>query len=291
MTSSNNESPRKVIFVTGMSGAGKSTALKVFEDYGFEAVDNLPLSLLANLVLPGDDGGPVAIGIDVRTRDFSAERLIREIDRLKSAPDLDVTLLFLECGDNELENRFKTTRRRHPLAHDRKVMDGIEQERDLIRPLKEAANMVVDTTERSMAEFRQLMDTQFSDVHDVGLALFVTSFSYARGVPREADLVFDVRFLRNPHYDADLQALSGRDAAVGSYIEADPDFAEFLANLKSLIAPLLPRYAEEGKSYLTIAIGCTGGRHRSVFVTEQLARWLGEKGETVHVLHRDLGGI
>lgn len=142
-----------------------------------------------------------------------------------------------------------------------------------------------------MAEFRQLMDTQFSDVHDVGLALFVTSFSYARGVPREADLVFDVRFLRNPHYDADLQALSGRDAAVGSYIEADPDFAEFLANLKSLIAPLLPRYAEEGKSYLTIAIGCTGGRHRSVFVTEQLARWLGEKGETVHVLHRDLGGI
>jgi UPF0042 nucleotide-binding protein len=199
-----------------------------------------------------------------------------------------VTLLFLECDDNELENRFKTTRRRHPLAHDRKVMDGIEQERDLTRHLKEAANMVVDTTERSKAEFCQLMDTQFSDVHDVGLALFVTSFSYARGVPREADLVFDVRFLKNPHYDTDLQAMSGLDAAVGAYIETDPDFANFLANLKLLIGPLLPRYTEEGKSYLTIAIGCTGGRHRSVFVTEKLARWLGEKGETVHNLHRDL---
>ena len=291
MTSPKNTSTRKVIFVTGMSGAGKSTALKILEDYGFEAVDNLPVSLLANLVLPGDDGSsvaPVAIGIDVRTRDFSAGRLIREIDRLKNAPGLDVTLLFLECGDNELENRFKTTRRRHPLAHDRKVMDGIAQERGLVRPLKEAANMVVDTTERSMAEFRQLMDTQFSDAHDVGLALFVTSFSYARGVPREADLVFDVRFLRNPHYEADLQPLSGWDQAVGTYIEADPDFPEFLANLKSLIAPLLPRYAEEGKSYLTIAIGCTGGRHRSVFVAGKLAQWLGESGETVHVLHRDL---
>ncbi len=291
MMTNDAKKARKVIFVTGMSGAGKSTALKVFEDYGFEAVDNLPVSLLANLVLPGDDGGPVAIGIDVRTRGFSAGRLTREIDRLRRAPGLDVTLLFLECGDNELENRFKTTRRRHPLAHDRKVMDGIEQERDLIRPLKKAANMVVDTTERSMAEFRQLMDTQFSDAHDVGLALFVTSFSYARGVPREADLVFDVRFLKNPHYEADLQPLSGRDAAVGAFIETDPDFTAFLTNLKSLIGPLLPRYADEGKSYLTIAIGCTGGRHRSVFVTEQLAQWLREQGETVHTLHRDVEGI
>lgn len=288
MTPSANPNARKVIFVTGMSGAGKSTALKVLEDYGFEAVDNLPVSLLTNLVIPGDDGGPLAIGIDVRTRDFNAARLTREIDRLKNAGGLDVTLMFLDCDNNELENRFKTTRRRHPLAHDRKVMDGIEQERNLTRPLKEAANMVVDTTERSMAEFRRLMDTQFSDAHDVGLTLFVTSFSYAWGIPREADLVFDVRFLRNPHYDSELHPLSGRDAAVGAYIEADPDFADFLANLKSLIGPLLPRYAEEGKSYLTLAIGCTGGRHSSVFVTEQLARWLEKQGKPVHVLHRDL---
>jgi len=167
-------------------------------------------------------------------------------------------------------------------------MDGIEQERDLIRPLKQAANMVVDTTERSVAEFRQFMDTQFKSQQDAGLALFVTSFSFARGVPREADLVFDVRFLKNPHYETDLQALTGQDDAVGTFIENDPDFLTFLGNLKQLIAPLLPRYAKEGKSYLTLAIGCTGGRHRSVYVAETLARWLEDRGDNVHMLHRDL---
>lgn len=288
MTPSSDTTTRNIIFVTGMSGAGKSTALKVFEDYGFEAVDNLPVSLLSNLVLPGDHDGSVAIGVDVRTRDFSAERLAAEIDRLRETPGLDVTLLFLDCSDSELENRFKTTRRRHPLAHDRRVIDGIEQERELTRPLKQAANMVVDTTERSIPEFRQLMDTRFKDVHDKGLALFVTSFSFARGVPREADMVFDVRFLQNPHYDEDLKHLTGKDPAVGAFIESDEDFAEFLGNLKALINPLLPRYAEEGKSYLTIAIGCTGGRHRSVFITEQLADWLSKQGKTVQTIHRDL---
>ncbi len=288
MTSGNDTKTRTVIFVTGMSGAGKSTALHVLEDYGFEAVDNLPVSLLSNLVLSGADGEPVAIGVDVRTRDFSAGHLIGEIDRLRNAPGLDVTLLFLDCADSELENRFKTTRRRHPLAHDRKVMDGIEQERGLVLPLKKAATMVIDTTEKSVAELRKLMDTQFSDVQDVGLALFVTSFSYAHGVPREADLVFDVRFLKNPHYEEALQPLSGRDAAVGAYIGTDPGFADFLGNLKALLAPLLPRYAEEGKSYLTIAVGCTGGRHRSVFIAEQLSHWLEEQGKAVHIMHRDI---
>jgi len=288
MTSGNDTKTRTVIFVTGMSGAGKSTALHVLEDYGFEAVDNLPVSLLSNLVLSGADGEPVAIGVDVRTRDFNAGHLIGEIDRLRNAPGLDVTLLFLDCADSELENRFKTTRRRHPLAHDRKVMDGIEQERGLVLPLKKAATMVIDTTEKSVAELRKLMDTQFSDVQDVGLALFVTSFSYAHGVPREADLVFDVRFLKNPHYEEALQPLSGRDAAVGAYIGTDPGFADFLGNLKALLAPLLPRYAEEGKSYLTIAVGCTGGRHRSVFIAEQLSHWLEEQGKAVHIMHRDI---
>jgi len=290
MTPTNKPTRRSVVFVTGMSGAGKSTALNILEDYGFEAVDNLPVSLLANLVLPEDDGGPIAIGIDVRSRDFDVDKIIREIKRLSDNPGLDVTLLFLDCSSNVLENRFKTTRRRHPLAHDRRVRDGIDQERDLIRPLKECSNMVVDTTERNVVEFRHLMENQFKDDHGDDFALFVTSFSFARGVPSEADMVFDVRFLKNPHYDTDLRPLTGRDAAVGVHIESDPDYGAFLANLKSLIAPLLPRYAKEGKSYLTIAVGCTGGRHRSVFVTEQLAQWLGELGNRVHVLHRDVDG-
>ncbi len=288
MTVASSSRPRSVIFLTGMSGAGKSTALNVLEDYGFEVVDNLPISLLGNLVLSGGDSGSVAIGVDVRTRDFDASRILGEIERLGGDPDLDVTLLFLECGDAELENRFKTTRRRHPLAHDRPLMDGIEQERDLVRPLKRAANMVLDSTGKSLPEFRQIMDAQFADANDVGLAIFVTSFSYAHGVPREADLVFDVRFLKNPHYEEDLKTLTGKDAAVGSFIETDPDFSGFLGNLKSLIEPLLPRYEEEGKSYLTIAMGCTGGRHRSVFMTEELAQWLADQGKTVHIVHREL---
>lgn len=288
MMKTNAPQSREIVFVTGVSGAGKSTALKVLEDYGFEAVDNLPVSLLGNLVLSGADGSPVAIGVDVRTRDFNADSLVREINRLRETPGLAVTLLFLECGDAELENRFKTTRRRHPLAHDRRVIDGIEQERELIRPLKQAANMVIDTTDRSVVDFRHFMDAQFSENAEAGLTLFVTSFSFAHGVPREADILFDVRFLKNPHYDPDLQPMSGQDQPVGAFIQEDPDFLSFLENLKQLIKPLLPRYTEEGKSYLTIAIGCTGGRHRSVFVAETLAKWLGEEKETVQVLHRDL---
>lgn len=287
-TSSDTEPNREIVFVTGMSGAGKSTALKILEDYGFEAVDNLPVSLLGNLVLSGADGDPVAIGVDVRTRDFNADRLVHEINRLTETPGLAVTVLFLECGDAELENRFKTTRRRHPLAHDRRIIDGIEQERGLIRPLKQTANMVIDTTDRSVVDFRHFMDAQFKESADAGLTLFVTSFSFAHGIPREADILFDVRFLRNPHYDPDLQSMSGKDDPVGAFIRQDPDFSTFLENLKQLIEPLLPRYADEGKSYLTIAVGCTGGRHRSVYVAETLARWLEDEKETVHVLHRDL---
>ena len=283
-----NDTPRRIVFLTGMSGAGKSTALKVFEDLGFEAVDNLPQALLSNLVMSGSDGHSVAIGIDVRSRDFSAEALLAEIERLRTSPGTEVTVVFLECEDSELENRFKTTRRRHPLAHDRRVMDGIAQERELIRPLKQRADMVVDTTERTVTEFRHLMDDSFASGKTPGLTLFITSFSFAHGVPREADLVFDVRFLNNPHYDDDLRDLSGLNASVGAHIVRDPDFSGFMDNLQKLLEPLLPRYTEEGKRYLTIAIGCTGGRHRSVFVAEELSKWLKAHGHTLGIVHRDL---
>ncbi len=282
-----NSTTRRVIFVTGVSGAGKSTALNVFEDLGYEAVDNLPVSLLSNLVL-SEVGHLIAIGIDVRARDFDTRNLLGEIERLKCAPDVDVTILFLDCEDKELENRFTATRRRHPLAQDRQVLDGIRQERKIIAPLKEVADMVVDSTDRTVTDFRRLMEEHFSSAETNDLTIFVTSFSFAKGVPRDADMIFDVRFLKNPHYVDELRDHSGMDTAVGDYIRQDPDFDTFVANLKQLMKPLLPRYAEEGKRYLTIAIGCTGGRHRSVYLAETLAAWILSTGSAVQIHHRDL---
>ena len=282
-----DETTRRVIFVTGVSGAGKSTALNVFEDLGFEAVDNLPVSLLSNLVL-SEVGQMIAIGIDVRARDFDARNLRDEIDRLKCMPGVDVTLLFLDCENAELENRFSATRRRHPLAQDRRVLDGILQERDILVPLKESADMLIDSTNHTVADFRYLMEEHFSSEDTNNLTIFVTSFSFAKGVPRDSDMIFDVRFLRNPHYVDDLRPLSGLDAPIGEYISQDPDFQSFVVNLQQLLGPLLPRYADEGKRYLTISIGCTGGRHRSVFLTETLAAWILSTGRQAQIHHRDL---
>jgi len=285
----------RIVFVTGMSGAGKSSTLKVLEDLGYEAIDNLPVSLLAGFKLPDADGAGslshathTAIGIDVRSRDFDANRLLAEISRFRDDPAAEVTLLFMECGTDELGNRFKTTRRRHPLALDRPVSDGIKQERALIAPLKTAADLVIDTTGKNLPDFRREMVGHFSEAASPGLQIFVTSFSFARGVPRDADMMFDVRFLANPHYEAALKDQTGRDEAVQAFIDGDPDFRGFLDNLTRLLAPLLPRYASEGKSYLTIAVGCTGGRHRSVYVAERLADWLSGQGLAPTLAHRDL---
>ncbi len=287
---SETQGPQRIVFVTGMSGAGKSTTLKAFEDLGYEAIDNLPVALLGGFTMPGDAGHPAnaAIGIDVRSRDFDARRLLAEIGRFRADPATAVTLLFLECGTDELGDRFKTTRRRHPLALDRPVSDGIKQERVLLAPLKAAADLVIDTTGKTLPDFRREMDSHFAEATSPGLTVFVTSFSFARGVPRDADLMFDVRFLGNPHYEDALRDRTGRDGAVQAFIENDPDFGGFMANLTALLGPLLPRYASEGKSYLTIAIGCTGGRHRSVFVAERLAAWLNDNGHAPKLSHRDL---
>lgn len=278
---------RRIVFVTGISGAGKSTAANVLEDLGYETVDNLPVSLLSQLVLSGV-GHPVAIGIDVRVRDFDARNILDIVERLRTTPDFEIIILFLECDDAELENRFKTTRRRHPLAHDRRVSDGIAQERNLLTPLKEAANLVIDTTDLNVVEFRRSMDGYFAGDEVEGMTVFVTSFSFARGIPRESDMVFDVRFLRNPHYDPDLENQTGQDGPVGDFISRDEGFEMFVENFKQLLEPLLPRYASEGKRYLTIAIGCTGGRHRSVFLTETLAGWITSMGWATQMRHRDL---
>jgi UPF0042 nucleotide-binding protein len=280
---------RRVVIVSGLSGAGKSTALRALEDAGYEAVDNLPLSFLGALVQAGGEGTrPLAIGIDARTRDFAPQPVLDALAGLRAAPGVDARLLYLDADDEVLRRRFTETRRRHPLALDRPVLDGIQAERSLLWALREGADIALDTSNATGAELRRMVQERLADDLRPGLVVAVVSFAYRWGLPREADLVFDVRFLANPHYEPALEPLTGRDAAVGAFIERDPGFEAFFAGLVAMLAALLPRYEREGKSYLTIGCGCTGGKHRSVHVAERLARWLRQRGRQVNLVHRDI---
>lgn len=279
----------RVLLVTGLSGAGHTTALKILEDIGYEAVDNLPLSLL-NGVTRGDNdfARPIAIGVDSRTRDFTADALAEQLGRLQTDPGLDARLIFLTCADETLRRRFTETRRRHPLALDRPVDDGIRKERLLMAPLRDRADLVIDTTDLAINDLRHLLRGHFALDQKPAAAIAVVSFSYRQGLPREADLVFDVRFLRNPHYVPSMRELTGKDASVGRFVETDPAFQPFFKSITGLLLPLMPCFEREGKSYLTIAIGCTGGRHRSVFTAERLTEWLRDQGLKVSLRHRDM---
>ncbi len=280
---------RRIVLVTGMSGAGMSVSLKALEDLGYEAVDNLRLSLVDALIGQDDAGRrPLAVVIDSRTRDFSVGAFLSHLGSLKARPDLEVRLLFLECDDEVLQRRFTETRRRHPLAADRPVSDGIRRERTMLAPLVERADVTLDSTQFAIHDIRRVLSGNFAFGGGNRLQVFVTSFSYRLGLPREADLVFDVRFLVNPHYEPSLRPFSGLNEDVARMVAGDADFPVFFNGLTNLLGPLLPRYNLEGKSYLTIAIGCTGGRHRSVFVAEKLADWLRERRITVGLEHRDL---
>lgn len=290
---------RRLLLVTGMSGAGKSTTLKALEDLGYEAVDNLPISLVNNLVgQPGNNTGSLAIGVDIRTRDFGVDLLFHELDGLLARSDLNVSLVFLDCDDEVLRQRYTETRRRHPMSSrsggsegskpDRRVTDGIAFERSLVTPLRDRADLVIDTSHLTIGEFRRIITGHFGSELETSFSVTVISFSYRRGIPREADLVFDVRFLANPYYEKDLRSLTGLDENVGRFVAADPDFSNFYDSLIRLIEPLFPRFRSEGKSYLTIGIGCTGGQHRSVYVAERLHEWLRLRGENVTIIHREL---
>lgn len=278
----------RTVIVTGMAGAGRSSALRILEDLGFEAVDNLPLPLLPRLLRSEEETAQdLALGIDTRSRRFAPQALLEEIRRPpeEAAPPV---LLFLDADEETLLRRFTETRRRHPLAQDRPVADGIARERRLLAPLREAADLVVDTSRLALPALRRLLESRFGGAHAPGLVITLLSFAYRNGLPREADLVFDVRFLANPHYEPGLRPLTGRDPEVGAFIAADEAFPSFERGLLSLLRQLLPRYRREGKSYLTIALGCTGGRHRSVFVAERIARCLQGDGWRVIILHREL---
>ena len=282
--------PLPVVLVTGLSGGGKASILRALEDLGFEAVDNPPLDLIETLALRSE--GRLAIGVDCRTRGFDAEQVLGVLRRLKAHSGLRPELVFAEARDEILQRRFTETRRRHPLALQARVSDGIAAEKALTATLRAAADVLIDTSDLPLAALRQTVEAHFAQTGpasgQAGLAISLVSFSFAAGLPREADMVFDARFLRNPHYDPILRPRTGLDPDVATYVKADPDYDAFLGRMDGLIALVLPRFLQEGKKYATIAIGCTGGRHRSVHLVDELARLLRAAGWNALVTHREI---
>jgi RNase adapter protein RapZ len=285
--------PRRVVVVSGLSGAGKATILRLLEDLGYEAVDNPPLTLLAAVVARGDR--PLAIGIDARTQGFDPAAALAALDRLRQDTSLRPELVVAWADESVLLRRFTETRRRHPLAPAGRVTDGIAEEAALTAPLRDAADLLLDTSDLPLPELRRMIEQRFGGLapETTGLTVSLVSFAYPAGLPREADLVFDARFLRNPHYDPILRPLTGLDAAVAAFVEADPDFAPFMEMVETLLTRLLPRFVQEGKKYLCVAVGCTGGRHRSVLIVEMLKHYLAQTGAggpgwRVTATHREL---
>jgi RNase adapter protein RapZ len=282
----------EILVVTGMSGAGASTALRTLEDLGWETVDNLPLPLLDRLLSAPTPtrakSRPLALGIGARARDFDPERVLEIVAQLETAGER-IGVLFLDCATAELERRYDETRRRHPLALDRPARDGIGRERALLEPLRRGAARLIDTTRLNANALAQRIRGDFAREGLSEPALTVMSFGFARGVPPEADLMFDMRFLRNPHWDPALRPGTGLDPDVAAYVAADEAYEPALTRIEELLLMLVPRYRAEGKSYVTIALGCTGGRHRSVHVADRIAARLRGAGFSPTVAHRDLG--
>jgi UPF0042 nucleotide-binding protein len=281
----------ELVIVTGLSGSGKSTVAKCFEDLGYYVVDNLPLPLLREflakpLELVGNQRG-IALVTDVRAPGFAAEfpAIFRGIDRNAVHP----TLLFLEASEESLVRRFSETRRPHPLTKDLPVVEAIRRERELLDELRGLADLVFDTSQWNVHEIRSKVNHAFATpAHGAEMQVSLTSFGFKYGIPSDTDLLFDVRFLPNPHFVAELRPLTGRDEAVLAYLDRLPDFHELLGRLGDLLLYLLPRYRQENRSYLSVAVGCTGGRHRSVAIVESLERRLREAGWAPRLRHRDI---
>ena len=279
---------QRLVLVTGPSGAGRSTAINVLEDLGFEAIDNLPMSLIPRLLDGPPRPVPVALGLDVRNRDFSASNVIELIDSLTRNPAYDPEVLYLDCATDVLIRRYGETRRRHPLAGDGSPTVAIEAERDLLAPIRARADVLVDTTELSPHDLRAELARAFDVTAGHGLSVSIQSFSYKRGVPRGLDMMFDCRFLANPHWVAALRPQDGRDPAVQAHVTGDPRYAEFFQRVRDLVLFLLPAQVAEGKAHLAIGFGCTGGQHRSVTLAELMADSLAEEGWQVSKRHREL---
>jgi RNase adapter protein RapZ len=276
----------RLLLVTGMSGAGKSTVLDALEDMGWDIVDNLSADLIKRFVhVEGEcRTAHVAVGMDVRSRGFEPEALH---DLIHSVEGVQPEILYLDCAEAELIRRYDETRRRHPLAPDRPAEDGINRERHLTFPLRAAADSLIDTTDLSPTELRDELRLRYGNDADQPV-LTITSFAFSRGISRTADLVFDLRFIPNPHWLEELRPLSGLDGPVRSFLEQEPAWDEAMDRIESLLIDWIPRYWAAGKSYVTVAFGCTGGRHRSVAAAVEMAERLRGAGFAPNVRHRDL---
>lgn len=284
--------PIRVVVISGLSGSGKSTAIRALEDIGFFCIDNLPVVLLPKLVelfpSSGDEIEQVALVVDARESRF-LDQFQENIDRIRSEGGR-VEVLFLECSDRILIRRYNETRRRHPLSPGGSVEEGIQRERNLLQSLRESADQVFDTSDLNPHQLRQMVQEHYTRIqpgHEMNLLLL--SFGFKNGIPAQADLVFDARFLPNPYFVADLKGKDGTDPQVASYVLDDDNARMFLDRIVGFIADFRPLYDREGKSYLTIGIGCTGGRHRSVALVEEIHRRLDPAAGPVVVRHRDMG--
>lgn len=282
-----NRAPPRLLLVTGMSGAGKSTVLDALEDMGWDCVDNLPVALLRDFVHGEEKSGanvPIAVGMDARSRGFDAGKLpaiIRSIEGVR--PEI----LYLDCSGAELIRRYDETRRRHPLAADRPAEDGIARERGATAKLRDAADSILETTDLTPAELREELRRRYGEDRDQPIVT-IASFGYSRGISRTADLVFDMRFVANPHWVDALRPLTGMDQSVRDYCHGDPAWGQAMDRIEGLLKELIPRYWAAGKTYLTVAFGCTGGRHRSVAAAVEMVRRLHEAGFPANIRHRDL---
>jgi RNase adapter protein RapZ len=279
----------QLVILTGLSGSGKSTVLKTFEDLGFYCVDNLPVDLIPTFselhVYGSGEVERAALLVDAREGE-QLKRLPAIYRKLRG--DHAASLVFIEASDEALLRRFSETRRPHPLGHDRPVREGLRRERQMMAPIRKLASVVIDTSNFNVHELRQFITERFKNPDRRPLLVSLVSFGYRFGIPGDADLVFDVRFLPNPHFVPQLRRYSGKDGRVARYMRSFPQTGEFLRRIEGLLTYLIPHYIREGKSYLTIAFGCTGGRHRSVMMAEVIRRALGRHGYTTKVVHRDL---
>lgn len=282
--------PHRLVVITGLSGSGKGSALKAFEDLGYHCVDNLPIDLILQFAdlcsALGSRIKRAAVVVDIREGESLSELPV--IYQRLSRKDLKLSLVFLEAKDEVLIHRFEETRRPHPLGANVPVREGIRLERALLKPMRKFADALVNTTNMNVHELRSFIQDRFGGARHKTMLISVVSFGFRFGVPQDADLVFDVRFLPNPNYVAHLRKKTGRDPAVKRFIDSHNQTRELIARLSDLLLYLLPHYVREGKSYLTIAIGCTGGRHRSVALTESIAGMLEDEGYEIKTRHRDI---
>jgi RNase adapter protein RapZ len=288
MAQMQQDTEHRLVLITGPSGAGRSTAIDALEDLGYEVIDNLPLRLVPRLIEGPPLGHPIALGLDVRNRDFNVTALIELIDVLTRDPRVALQVLYVDCAPAVLIQRYAQTRRRHPLAPAETPVEGVAREIDLLAPIRVRADHLIDTSEMTPHDLKAELALWFGHGTTQGMAVSLQSFSYKRGLPRGVDMIFDCRMLDNPYWTPALRDLDGRDPAVVAHIMTDPRFGPFHDKLLDLLTFLLPASVAEGKAHLSIGFGCTGGQHRSVAMVEILGKALAEAGWPVSKRHREL---